>query len=191
MSNLYDPTAQTWMPNFIKELSGLLGQQQQFAQKMEPMRQGVITQGIQQNSPAMVQPQIERMGRIQDGMASSRGQQMGAGLKTQGAGSGAQGGATLGAFNNAAAGTNQFANQISSPEAQMQRQMAIMALINQAQSNPALAQLLQAQGQWTNVWQMLEEIKAREASQGGLGGVVGSLLGFAAPWMQQQAFGMK
>lgn len=191
MNNLWDNASGTWMPNFLQEVSNLLGQQQQFAAKMEPMRQGAITQGIQQNSPAMVQPQIERMGRVQDGMASSRGQQMGAGLKASGAGSGAQGGATLGAFNNAAAGTNQFANQISSPEAQMQRQMAIMQLIQQAQSNPALAQMLQAQGQWTNIWQMLEEMKAREASKGGLGGLFGSALGFAMPWLQQQAFGVK
>lgn len=176
-TNLWDPNSEDrWLTNFLTGNSNLLGQQQGFSNQLEPLRQNSIMQWIQAQQPGNIEADVNRMGRINSGIAGQNSMDRSAAMRAGGAGSGAIGGSTEGQYNQAAHATNQYANQAYSPEAQQQRLMQMLGVIQGGQSNPAFGQTMQAQGASQSLYEFLRHLDAQQ-QQGGLGGLFGSVLG--------------
>lgn len=183
-----------WLRDFLKQGSGTLGSQLDYAGSLEPARQAGINQFLAFLNPGNTEANIARQGRINNSLAADNALGQNAMMRAQGLGSGAIGGATQGAYNQAATATNQYANLMNSPEGKQQQMQAFLQAIGQGQSMPMLAPMLQSQGQWTDIWQILEQLK-RQGKPGLFGQLLGTGLGMAAPglssWIGRSLGGSK
>ena len=154
-------------------MAPLAGQQAQFAGQMEPGRESALQNFINQFSPQGQQAQVNAYSNQANENAGKAGQYAAMQGASQGLSPAYTAGNTASEFNQAANATNQYQAQINSPQYQQQILQSILSAYGQAQQNPALQQILSLQPGIQNQ----EQINAQSASQGGMLGGAGAILG--------------
>lgn len=170
-----------WLSDFMKNNYGLLQQQQEFAQGLEPTFQRIINQFLANNDPGRMEADINRAGAQNLGQAGQQALSSDAMLRSLGIGSGARGGNVANNYNQAANQTNQYANYRRSPEGMTAQLQGSLGAVGQGQNLRAFNPQMQATAGWSDVWHGLLQQDQDNASRGGFfGNLLGTLAGGAA-----------
>jgi hypothetical protein len=170
--------------NLLKSLGiynfPLAGQQASFGANLEGQREGAIQNYMNYASPASQQAQVNTFGNEARQNANVTAQGANSLQKAAGLGTGYQAGNAQAANQAAANATNQYQQQIQSPQYQQQLLQGLLGAISQGQSSPALQQLLQMNPQLMQQ----EQTTLQNSQQGGLwqglAGIGGALAGGGA-----------
>jgi|GEM_PF-6825977 len=174
--------AATAVTNLGEYTYPLAMQEAQFAGQLEPTVQQGIQGIVNQANPAGLNADIAQYGNQAQETAGNNAREAGLMGAASGEGQGAIQGQQNQAFNQATAGTNQFAANVYNPQARMQQlQQSIQAALGGQQTQPAEALQLQSAQSELGQGQFNNQVNNQNASLWGntlgqLGGFLGNFL---------------
>ena len=128
--------------DLFKSYAPIAQKQVDFPKGLEPQREFAIQQGISDLGQSGVNANINRFGNQAQERAQRGAQDQSALLRSQGYGSGVTAGLAQNAANNAQMATNQYAQDMNSPDAVAKRRAMLVSMLDQGMDPAAISTML-------------------------------------------------
>lgn len=156
-------------------LQPLLAQQLQYEGNLEPQRERAINDQIQALNPAGIQANINQFGNGAQEAAGNSARNLSLINGSQGIGSGVTSGQAANLFQNANNQTNQYANQVNSPQARAQQLSQMLQAVMGGMTPNSLAQELSLAGPNANTAAFNNQVDQQKGAL--TNSIIGSLTG--------------